>query len=175
MRDLRDLRDIVILFVFVACGGVAIAQAVAPQEGLADWQMGLSRAPLSAVARPDAVRDEMSDPGEQPLLPRAFPGSPPVVPHAVSDYLPITREENLCIECHGAENTEPEDGMTAIPPSHYIDLRQAPETSRDTVAGARWVCVSCHLGHTDAVPLVGNRFGTVKARPVPARGVRGVR
>ena len=70
---------------------------------------------------------------------------------------PVTRQDNLCVDCHGISEAD-EGDPTPLPPSHYTDLRHAPDRVGETVAGARWVCSSCHVPLTGADPPVGNRF-----------------
>jgi nitrate reductase cytochrome c-type subunit len=78
-----------------------------------------------------------------------------VIPHSIDDFTPITRSENLCVDCHGvAEKVEGE--ATPMPPSHYVDLRNTPGKQGEAPAGARWLCVSCHLKQTAAESLVEN-------------------
>jgi len=84
-------------------------------------------------------------------------GAPPRIPHGIADFLPITAARHPCLECHDRRNAAEVEAVP-LPASHYRDLRRAPEVDRETVAGARYVCVSCHVPQTDAPPLVGNRF-----------------
>ena len=39
-----------------------------------------------------------------------------------------------------------------------MNLRHAPGTQRDEVAGARYNCILCHAPQTDAEPLIENNF-----------------
>ena len=133
-------------------GGSSASDAVATEA------IGLSRGDIEDVPTPAAVAENTTDPGDRPVLPRAYPGSPPLVPHGVTDYVPIERNDNACIDCHDvAEKVEGEP--TPIPESHYRDLRNAPSEVREEIAGARWNCTACHVPLTGALPLVGNRFG----------------
>jgi nitrate reductase cytochrome c-type subunit len=61
------------------------------------------------------------------------------------------------MDCHGARVKEP-GGPTPVPESHYVDLRRGPGAPGERLAGARHVCVSCHLPQDDVRPLVGNTF-----------------
>ncbi len=40
---------------------------------------------------------------------------------------------------------------------HYRDLRNAPDVTRDEIAGARYDCTICHVAQTGAEPLVEMR------------------
>ncbi len=61
--------------------------------------------------------------------------NPPLIPHPVAQYLPITPDKNMCLMCH--KPAEP--GVTPmapnLPPSHLIDGHLAP---------MRWDCMMCH-------------------------------
>ncbi len=133
-------------------GPGAVPAAPVPDTALSLVKGSVFDAPASPVVKEDA-----SDPGERPVLPRAYPGAPPLVPHGVAAFLPITVEKNSCVDCHSAKAKAPGE-PTPMPPSHYTDLRNAPGTVGGKVTGGRWDCVVCHVAQTDAKPLVGNRF-----------------
>lgn len=127
-------------------------------EAIPDDRIGLSKVDVRDIPDPGAVVDNTTEPGEGRPLPRAYEGAPPLVSHTAEGYLPITREENLCLECHMIEG-EAEEGLpTPIPASHYTDLRNAPSVVGDEVAGARYNCSACHVAQTGTVPLVTSRF-----------------
>lgn len=157
---------------FVILGGALVAAESPPgeaaEQAVADRDLGLSRTSVFDVPAPEPVPVNASDPGDGPVLPRAYPIAPPRVPHAVADYLPISRSENLCVDCHLLAEAE-EGDPTPIPASHLTDLRNAPQEIGEDVVGARWVCLSCHAVATGAQPLVGTSFGTA-AEPVAAPG-----
>jgi len=120
-----------------------------------DTEIGLVEGSVSEAPAPPPVQLNDSDPGDRPVLLRPHPEAPPPVPHGIADFLPITRADNACVDCHWLD--EKEEGLpTPIPASHFIDDRNAPGTVRETIAGARWVCVSCHVPQTDNPLLVGN-------------------
>ena len=82
-------------------------------------------------------------PGTSEVLPREYPGAPPIIPHSL-DGLTITKDANPCLACH-ASGLSLGDGHTAtkIPESHYID--QADETRTEELQGMRYNCLVCHL------------------------------
>ena len=124
---------------------------------IADTDLGLSKGSVFDVPTPPAVRPNERAPGEGPLVPRSYLIAPPRIPHAVADFLPITLAQNACLDCHAVKDKKPSE-PTPIPASHYTDFRLAPDRVGDKVAGARYVCVSCHAATTDAPSLMGNRF-----------------
>lgn len=122
-----------------------------------DRDMSLSKTSVFEVPAPPAEKRNTSEPGERPVVPTDFPEQPPLVPHGLSDWLPITLTENQCIDCHAVEE-KVEGEPTPIPKSHYIDLRNAPDAVRDEVVGARYNCVACHAAPGSNAPPVGNSF-----------------
>lgn len=153
-------RKIVILStaVFLVAGWV-VAQEPAP-EPISDSDLGLAKGSVFDVLIPPVPAVNTSDPGDTPVVARAFDLAPPRVPHAVGDFMPISREDNWCVDCHMTDWTAPEEGeATPIPFSHYMDLRSGSSDIGEQVVGARWVCVSCHVPVTDAPALVANSFG----------------
>ena len=143
-----------------AAAGTPAAKAAsrATVAPVPDSALGFVGASVFSVPVPTRYHANGSDPGERPRLPRAYRGSPPRIPHGVADFLPITPAENPCLGCHDGARAA-ESGAVAVPVSHYRDLRHSPEAVRKEVAGARYVCVSCHVPTTDAPILVGSRFG----------------
>lgn len=137
----------------VACGGPAV------QEGVPADRIGLSKVGISEVPDPPAATEDASEPGERTPAPAPFADAPPVVPHGVAEFIPITLDENMCLECHGVEE-KVEGEPTPIPQSHYVDLRNRPGEVNGEIAGARYVCTTCHVASTDAAPLVANTFGS---------------
>lgn len=126
--------------------------------GIPDKEIGLSKVSVFDVAVPDKVQRNHSEPGDLAAVPAGFPEQPPVIPHGVGDFNPITFAENECMDCHAVAEKE-EGEPTPIPHSHYIDFRNAPEAVQEEVVGARYNCASCHVSPGDNKPLVSNTFG----------------
>jgi nitrate reductase cytochrome c-type subunit len=83
-----------------------------------------------------------------------YEGAPPQVPHDIAG-LAITREENPCLECHlEAAELAPGHRATRIPASHRVDPRTG-ETGPE-VAGARRMCVLCHVPQAGAPAPIGS-------------------
>ena len=132
--------------------------AAPPAKPVPDRALGLSRTSVFDVPAPPLFHDEASAPGETPLPKRINKEYPPVIPHAVGDFLPITRSANGCVDCHALPGPKQKGEATPIPASHYVDLRRAPEAKGEALVGARYVCISCHVPRTDAPPLVASTF-----------------
>jgi cytochrome c-type protein NapB len=142
----------------IVIAGAAFAAAASGQMGITDAVLGLSKTSVFDTPAPPLTEPNPSDPGDRPAVPAAFPEQPPVIPHGIADFLPITRDDNECIECHAVEE-KVEGEPTPIPPSHYTDLRNAPAETQDDLVGARYLCVSCHVSPGENPPLVDNIFG----------------
>ena len=125
----------------VAAAAVAAAAGESAHRKLAAAGIGANVYPRDAA-------------GETAPLPRMYEGAPPQIPHDTAD-LAITRKDNPCLDCH-REGTEVAPGhrATAVPASHRVDPRTG-ETGRE-IAGARWMCVVCHVPQAAASPPVAS-------------------
>lgn len=154
---MRRVTLFVLLAGAVALSGARGADDTAATEtapsSISDAELSLYPGSVFTVPDPRGFEWNDEDPGETARLARAFPIAPPRVPHQIAEFVPITLRANACLDCHaldaGADAPE-------LPPSHRTDLRRAPETVGTSVAGARWLCTSCHVPTTDARPLRGN-------------------
>jgi nitrate reductase (cytochrome), electron transfer subunit len=162
----RNLRRALIALVVLGAVALGMAQQGEPAGGgatrLPDTQLGLSKTSVRDVPVSDAYEYRDSSPGDSERIPQELHGAPPLVPHSVDGLLPITRESNACVTCHGTPGPASETPPPA-PPSHFVDLRHAPGVMRTEVAGGRWVCTSCHVPQTNAPALPGS----VSERPSP--------
>jgi len=146
-----------LILAFAFC--VISLSASQPQaKPVPDRNLGLSRTSVFDVPAPPLYTDEASSPGEKPLPKRINREYPPVIPHSLTDCLPITRSSNLCMDCHAVPGSKKKGEATPIPASHFVDLRRAPEVKGKQVAGTRYVCISCHVPRTYAPPAVVSRF-----------------
>ncbi len=136
-------------------GATTPAQAPAKVTSISDRELSLYPGSLFAVPNPEGFTWNASSPGGNQRLPRAYPIAPPRIPHGISDFLPITLTSNGCLDCHakdaGADAPE-------LPPSHRTDLRNAPDVVGAAVAGARYLCISCHVPTSDAKPVRSSRL-----------------
>jgi cytochrome c-type protein NapB len=157
------LHRILIVIMLLTAG-----TAFAGGKGIPADSMGLSKSSVFKVPAQKAYSSKAEQPGQNELLPRAYPGAPPQIPHSIADFLPITTQSNMCIACHanpGQWGQKREKGTpTPIPPSHYTDRRNAPDKVTDHLMGARFNCNQCHVPQLDAKPLVENTFSAGRKR-----------
>lgn len=120
----------------------------------------------SDVAAPDQAPVEKQYASRAPnadmtaLIPRTFKGQPPLIPHEVEKYLPITVEENDCLDCHISDDFKGRK-MPRMGDSHFSKTETEPDGS-PKVNMTRWQCNSCHVPQVDAPPLVENTFAGSK-------------
>lgn len=131
-------------------------------------EMGLSKSSVFAVPEPKVAHYPATAPGESTLLPRAYLGAPPQVPHDVSEFLPITAQTNMCAACHNQPDLRgkkrEKGAVVPIPASHYTDQRKTPNKVTENLVGARYNCNQCHVPQADAAPLVENTFSPGRAK-----------
>ncbi len=98
---------------------------------------------------------------------RNYPEQPPVIPHSIRDYQ-IDLNFNKCMTCHARKYTE-QSQAPMISISHYQDREG---NMLGTLAPRRYVCTSCHVGQTNAPPLVENQFRDLESMVSPPGGGR---
>ena len=95
-------------------------------------------------------------PGESTRYDRSFENAPPLIPHDISDLIPITKDNNMCVSCHMPEVAK-DVGATPIPKSHLYSIRfnkdKGGELSQD-----RYNCTTCHVPQANVKPRVKNNF-----------------
>ena len=98
--------------------------------------------------------------GESDLIAKSYHTAPPMIPHTIDEYLPITMETNECMECHDKPKIQDREYVKgkklAMPESHYGGF--GGRGDKDEVSGARYTCSQCHAPTSDAQPLVENIF-----------------
>jgi cytochrome c-type protein NapB len=118
-----------------------------------------------------------TDAGESKRIARAFPDAPPQIPHAVVDMLPITLDDNECVDCHHPDNVGSEADLP-LPKSHFsravmgsggkgnsmVWVVQGYEDAGDVV-GSRYNCTICHTTQATNVDTPGTKFITLKRKP----------
>lgn len=151
------LLPIITAATFIIFGCAPTEEAVDPAE------LGLSKTDVTETPDPIVPVSSAAEPGESRTMEPYFEGSPPMIPHAIADFLPISMDNNACAECHvlpdeiGKERSE-SDPVPA-PASHFTDMRNAPGEVTKQLIGARFVCTQCHAPQTDSAPLVVNTYG----------------
>jgi len=164
------------------CGGDAKPETVAPEAkavaSVSEESLGLRKTDIYQEDDTTASKTEYrsASAGTSTKIKRAFQDAPPMIPHDVTDFLPITRTNNACVGCH-APDIAPAMGATPIPPSHYLDMRprhicdgkkfrkSIDNTKNETdvkrlthLSQARFNCSQCHAPQSQGNPSVENLF-----------------
>lgn len=116
-------------------------------------------ADVSAPDRAPAAKaydEKIPGVGQPQLIARTFVGQPPLVPHAVEKYVPLTIEENACLDCHITDELRGQK-VPKIGQSHFSKTAKRKDGS-PAVEMTRFQCDSCHVPQVDAKPLVDSRF-----------------
>ena len=135
---------------------IALATLLTGMVGCATSQIESMRGKdVSAVDMAPNIKqytDKTPGVGEQMLIPRTFTGQPPLVPHTIAKYEPITIEENACLDCHISDDFKGKK-MPKMGESHFLKVN-----GKEKVNMARYECTTCHVQQVDAPPLVENNF-----------------
>lgn len=137
----------------VALSGTASAQSPKP---VSDASLGLSKGSVFDVPTPQPfAADGKGASGSA----KAAYGAPPLVPHPVDEFLPISAAKNDCTGCHDRPGAKKAKGEpTAMPPLHYVKGEAKPRLSGDY-----YNCALCHAPAADVKDIVVNKA------PKPAR------
>ena len=164
------------------CGGDVTPEKVATEAkavaSVSEESLGLRTTDIYQEDDTTASKTEYRSAaaGTSTKIKRAFQDAPPMIPHDVTDFLPITRQNNACVGCH-APDIAPAMGATPIPPSHYLDMRprhicdgvkfkkSIDNTKNETdvkrlthLSQARFNCSQCHAPQSQGNPSVENLF-----------------
>jgi cytochrome c-type protein NapB len=162
LLSLASFFLVVVSIYFVGCASTYEGTQSSKQEkAISDKELGLRKTDVTeekSVNLPPVKYTEEA-PGSGKLLPTSYPTAPPQIPHSVEGFVPITKDNNSCLGCH-APDVAKDMGAVPIPESHYID----PITGKklDHLAGARYMCTTCHTPQANAKPLVQNTFKPAK-------------
>lgn len=126
-------------------------------QAIPDDAIGLSKTSVFDTPDPDVVVYSNQDAGTVgKRSERSYWTAPPMIPHTTKDMVPITRDFNLCKDCHVQPDLigmKIEPGMPVpAPVSHYLNAKKG-----DLHMG-RWNCTQCHRPQADVKLLVESVF-----------------
>jgi cytochrome c-type protein NapB len=121
-----------------------------------DSNFSLRKGDVFEQPTPVAFDFREGDAGKGLIPPLAGSGIPPMISHAIDDFLPITVSSNTCVTCHGKPNAigkaaargEP----SPAPASHFVKGADGALA----VSGVNYNCTSCHAPQAGVKPLVVN-------------------
>lgn len=130
-------------------------------DGIDQLNLGIGEDNVFSDATPDYFVYPDTKAGKSQLIPLAYSTVPPLIPHIIDEYLPITAENNECTDCHDKPTkigrTEHRSGRKIpMPASHYGGFHGKGD--KEEVSGSRYTCTQCHVPQSDAKPLVENTY-----------------
>jgi cytochrome c-type protein NapB len=167
----------------VGCSGQGTAKAtpvkeVKPAPTVTEESLGLRKTDIYSESGTAAEKTEYrtAEAGTSTVIKRAYQDAPPMIPHNVSDFLPITRDNNACLGCHMPEIASAM-GATSIPSTHFLDMRphhkfdgkqftkvvdnmknETDVKQMDHLSQARYNCSQCHAPQSEGNLAVENTF-----------------
>jgi len=154
------------------------ANEIVSNEIVTESSLGLRKTTIYAenTTVSDKTEYVKDAPGTSTLFDRAYQDAPPMIPHDIEGFVPITIDNNSCVGCHDPA-VAPSMGATALPKSHYMDFRpkhnfdgktftksidnMKNETSVkkiEVLAGARYNCTQCHAPQSNGNLAVESTF-----------------
>jgi cytochrome c-type protein NapB len=133
---------------------IAIAPFATGDDATDELNMGLSKTSVFDTPVPEPFAYPDAKPGNNAALPRAWKGSPPLIPHRIETYLPIITDDNQCLDCHD----KPQDIGKTNPAKPPMSRDHYATAELKEVAGTRFNCTQCHVPQADAPPLVDSTF-----------------
>ncbi len=151
----KSLRKTALLPVILASLLSLPAQAVQDQA-IPDSDLGLYKSSVYDDPAPPVIQYGGGDPGTNKRAARSYNSAPPMITHTIQDMVPITRDSNLCKDCHvqpdliGQKLTP---GMPVpAPASHYVSVKKGE------LYMGRWNCTQCHRPQANVKVLVQSTF-----------------
>jgi cytochrome c-type protein NapB len=154
------------------------ASGAAPEKEVQDGvDLYFRDSSLEALAVQELAKYRETDPGDSKRFKRSFPDAPPQIPHTVEDMLPITADDNECLECHHPDNTMGEEDLP-VPKTHFqravmgkgkkgepmVYVVKGYEEAKDVV-GSRYNCTMCHTPQAENARVISNTFKRIKGKP----------
>lgn len=158
---MKNAISVFIVTLFISLSALTLPKTALSENAVNDTDMGLSKTSVFDTPTPEQFKYSDKFPGTSQVLPRAYSGAPPQIPHNIDSFKPVTAKNNMCMGCHNNPSMRGKavKGMaTPMPESHYTDQRHTPDKVSDQIVGARYVCTQCHVPQADAKILVDNTF-----------------
>ncbi|MHB8100167.1 MAG: nitrate reductase cytochrome c-type subunit [Sulfuricurvum sp.] len=174
MKTNKFISSLVAASILISGGYAAVAK-----KPIDENQLGMRSSDLYSEvnAKPDGTRYSTDTAGTSQKIKRAYPDAPPMIPHDISDFGEITKDNNACLGCHMPDVATVMQA-TPIPPTHFTSFRpnvaldangHFVEVDHDKVVkkdlkGALWQgrfnCTQCHAPQHQGKLRVENKFKT---------------
>lgn len=144
-----------VLASLLSLSAFAVQDQTIPEDSL-----GLYNSSVYDVLDPAVVTYGGGDVGTNKRAVKSYYTAPPMITHTITDMLPITRDSNLCKDCHVQPDLLKQKitkGMPIpAPVSHYANVKKGE------MYMGRWNCVQCHRPQAKVDVLVQSTFKKTK-------------
>jgi cytochrome c-type protein NapB len=153
----KSVRKGLLLGAAMTAAFLSLSASAVPDQAIPDDAIGLSKTSVFDVPTPEVFEYVSKDPGTVgKRVDRSYHTAPPMIPHTIKDMVPITRDFNLCKDCHVVPDMIGKK-ITAgvpvpVPVSHYANVKTGE------LYMGRWNCTQCHSEQADVKNLVANTF-----------------
>lgn len=157
------MRKSILFGAVLAAMTLTLTASAVQDQAIPEDDLGLYKASINDTAEPAVFEYGDKDAGTVvKRAARSYNTAPPMITHTTRDMLPITRDSNLCKDCHVQPDMigmKLEPGMPVpAPVSHYADVKKG-----DLHMG-RWTCTQCHRPQADVKLLVESVFEKKKLK-----------
>ncbi len=155
-----------VLLSMVLAAVMSLPASAVQDQAVPDDAIGLSKTSVYDVPTPAVTEYGNADAGSVgKRSERSYMTAPPMIPHTTKDMVPITRDSNLCRDCHvqpALIGQKLSKGMPVpAPVSHYVDVKAGE------MYMGRYNCIQCHAPQAKVDVLVKSTFkvpGAKKAK-----------
>ena len=153
----KSVRKGVLLGAVIAAAFLSLSASAVQDQSIPDDDLGLSKGSVFDVPTPEVFEYGSKDPGTVgKRVERSYHTAPPMVPHTTKDMVPITRDFNLCKDCHVVPDMIGQKITPGVPVpapvSHYTNVKAGE------LYMGRWNCTQCHREQANVKNLVVNTF-----------------
>ena len=153
MKTLTFLASLGLIAAITACATTDKSSSAALNELNSDSDVYGTPTP-TVYAYSDAK------PGYNDRLDKSWDELPPAVPHRVEEFLPVTAEDNQCLDCHDVPKymdrpfnmDRSKKSKMPMPEGHYANAEL------DEIDNARFNCTQCHVPLSNAPALVESTY-----------------
>jgi cytochrome c-type protein NapB len=129
-------------------------------QSIPEDSLGLSKTSVYDDPAPIVVNYGGGDPGTNKRAVKSYNTAPPMITHTITDMVPITRDFNLCKDCHVQPDLLGQKIVKGMPipapVSHYVDVKKGQ------LYMGRWNCTQCHSKQAKVGVLVQSTFKKTK-------------
>mgnify|MGYP001049211142 CR=1 FL=1 len=141
----------------LAAMAFTLTASAVQDQAIPDEDLGLSKTSVYDVPEPEVFEYSNQDAGTVgKRAVRSYNTAPPMIPHSTKDMVPITRDSNLCKDCHVVPDligTKITQGVPVpAPVSHYENVKKGE------LYMGRWNCTQCHREQANVKLLVESVF-----------------